>query len=111
LTELTGGLKKGTKYVVVMKNEDYCFQGKIAKVKENQSFVFLGKVLGTKTVTRITLVPDEDDNEKTKITYSFDFHGLFGYFLTFLSNEEFLCHIEENVENIIKLSQEAQKSV
>ena len=105
----SGGCEEGTTCIFEM-NDGTNFPIKLSNVKKNESVDFSGSGAGgmIKAVGKVVISPV--DCSTSKIDYSFELKGLIGSIVAFVKKKECVEGTEGGLENMVKLSEEAQKS-
>lgn len=108
--DVSGGCENGTTFTFKMKTGQK-IKCTLSEVVKNQSVTFSGPVLplGAGIFSGTILVIPIDD-EQTKIDYIFSFEGLFGWFFNFVANKPADKGTKEGLENMIRISEEAQQA-
>mmetsp|Transcript_13693 Transcript_13693/g.29417 ORF Transcript_13693/g.29417 Transcript_13693/m.29417 type:complete len:96 (-) Transcript_13693:265-552(-) len=83
----------------------------LSNVVKNKSVDFKGGMLGGAVGAegKVMITPIVEDSSKSKIEYSFELKGLFGSIVAFLKKKECVEGTKGGLDNMVKLSEEAQK--
>jgi len=107
--DVSGGCVDGTTCVFAMKNgSDVPIT--LCDVVENESLTFKGSAAGGMLSCVGTIKISKVDNKTSKIDYTFEISGCVGFLLSTFNNKVVVEGTEHGLENIVKLSEEAQKT-
>ena len=103
-----GSCEEGTKCVFAM-NDGSNFPITLSNVEKNKSVDFKGGILGgfVKAEGKVRIEPVNDTT--TKIDYSFELQGIAGTFITMIKRKEVVGGTQGGLDNMVKMSEEAQK--
>ena len=110
LEDVSGECTNGTTFAFIMK------EGPIEKipcalsdVKENESLRFAGSVLGGMMKFDGFIEITKKDESTSNIKYTFVMNGLLGTFAMWANSKPAVHGTEKGLENMVSLSEEAQK--
>eukprot|EP00548_Thalassiothrix_antarctica_P007485 CAMPEP_0194146510 /NCGR_PEP_ID=MMETSP0152-20130528/20696_1 /TAXON_ID=1049557 /ORGANISM="Thalassiothrix antarctica, Strain L6-D1" /LENGTH=145 /DNA_ID=CAMNT_0038847045 /DNA_START=35 /DNA_END=472 /DNA_ORIENTATION=+ len=105
--EPSGGCENGTTFVFHMKSGQKILCT-LQDVIKNETLTFKGPFLGGTGSFNGTIRLTPEVNTKTKIDYTFGFGGLIGPILTLAAGKAASKGTKEGLENMIRMSEEAQ---
>ncbi|KAL3780529.1 hypothetical protein HJC23_004516 [Cyclotella cryptica] len=103
------GCKEGATCTFVM-NDGNVIPVTLSNVQKNKSLNFSGGLFGgiLKFVGKVSISPV--DSASSKIEYSFALNGLIGPIISFLKKDDVVGGTQGGLDNMVKLSEEAQKN-
>ncbi len=108
LKDTEDGCKEGATCTFSMKN-GMDVPAVLSNVKENESITFT--VTGLKGMLKgqgSIVISPIDDGSSSKVDYTFELSGAVGSFIDFVHHKGTIDGTEHGLENIVKLSEEAQ---
>jgi len=103
------GCIEGAKPIFVMKSGGMKVPMTLKNVKKDETLTFEGSYKGVYFKGDVELVPGEDEG-KTLIKYSFELSGILGALFGFFNKKAVVVGTEKGLENMVTLSEEAQKA-
>jgi hypothetical protein len=111
LKDVSGPCMNGTtmNFVMVTGPSPMCT---LSNVVENSALTFSGKMAGgaVKFAGTILLTPEPDDSGKTTVDYTFEISGCVGAIASRFKSKDIIGGTESGLANIVRLSEEAQRS-
>lgn len=107
--DVSGGCANGTTCTFAMKDGNN-IPIKLSNVKKNESVDFAGGMLGGMLRAEGKVLISTVNDTTSKIDYSFELQGLLGSIVSVIKKKECVEGTEGGLANMVKLSEEAQKS-
>jgi len=106
----SGKCEEGTTCIFAM-NDGSNIPITLSNVIKNKSVDFKGGMLGglVGAEGKVMITPIVEDSSKSKIEYSFELKGLLGSIVAILKKKECVEGTKGGLDNMVKLSEEAQK--